>query len=175
LKSSKNLRTHSSTFSVTNPHCFPSQSQTETDSFVLQSSATLGTGRTSTAKERAEHQEHQEVSNMILGRAGKRRRRGALDSAPTGISGDEESDVDNANNDVPDRIRSVRAPSSSGAGTKQDPVVVVDQPFAAPKPSPAAPSSVIVGSALKRNADGTVAQPRVIQRKAKGKKVYTVT
>jgi ATP-dependent RNA helicase DHX37/DHR1 len=140
------------------------------DSFHLQSSGTLGTGHVSTAKERLERKEHLDVSKAMKGLAGSRRR-GAID-----IPDASEEDVIDAEEFAGgNSISRVQYPSSSslpGIGTRANPVIVTDAPLAAvPAKSNVPFSEIAVGSALKRNSDGSVVQPIVVQRKIKGKKV----
>ncbi|KAI6030577.1 P-loop containing nucleoside triphosphate hydrolase protein [Pisolithus orientalis] len=125
----------------------PSHSQTQATmpSLELHSSSTLGTGKVTSNRKRLEKAEDLQVQRTMDGRTGKRRRRITDYSGADSESGDSELDS-------PPMV-SVMDYSSGITVPKKD----VQQP----------PS--IVGGALKRNADGTVVQPRVV-KKEKGNK-----
>ncbi|KAI0300291.1 P-loop containing nucleoside triphosphate hydrolase protein [Russula brevipes] len=102
----------------------------------LQSSSTLGAGKTSTAQERLEKLEDKEVRRVIH----SRQRRGGpfVDTAESDSDGD-------------------------GASPQSQVVIVDSPPPSTRKQDPAA--DVIVGSALQRNADGSMVKPRVMKKK----------
>jgi len=145
---------------------FFSQSQAQLPtSLNLQSSSTLGTGRVTTHRERLERLEDKEVRRAVAGRSGKRKRHD--DSyAVIGPSDDEdEGDEDMAGTEDERHYAQKNASQSAAKGRE---VVVFDS---VSRDQPVASTSTAVGSALQRNPDGTVVQPKVRQR-AKGKKVW---
>ncbi|KAJ7109727.1 P-loop containing nucleoside triphosphate hydrolase protein [Mycena crocata] len=109
----------------------------------LQSSATLGTGKATTHRDRLDKLEDKEIRRALDGRTGKRRRQN--DSyAVTGPDAEmEESD---------DQDDAVSPPKTSGPST----LTAVSGPPA-------------VGSALQRNPDGSVVAPKITS-KARAKK-----
>lgn len=144
------------------------QSQKETDSFILYSSATLGTGHSTTAKDLRDKQEHQEVVKIITGRGNKRRKGNGHHAAPTGLS-DEEDSVDDSDLPALHRVGSVASHDDVQEGKARSSEAHVVPPLASsksPEPHLPNPSATKVGSALKRNADGTVAKPRIVPRKS---------
>lgn len=123
----------------------------------LQSSSTLGAGRTLTAQERLEKAEDKEVWRAIYSRKTSGRFANIAES-----DGDEEV-VDNTQD-----VHSERDTIQDGEGTlPRGPIVIVDSaPTALRKQD--MPADVVVGSALQRNADGTVVKPRIMKKKGTG-------
>ncbi|RDX56057.1 P-loop containing nucleoside triphosphate hydrolase protein [Lentinus brumalis] len=153
------------------------------DGLFLQSSATLGTGKAFTHQERLDQLEHRDVRRVMDGRAGasKRRRRGntfataATDSEDNGANFG--SDLDEPGMDVDP----IAAPDTEGeraeeGSSRSKPVIIVDSGFSTSvqhsgeEDEPMLPSTAAVGSALKRDADGHVAAPRISKRKPKAQK-----
>ncbi|RPD63130.1 P-loop containing nucleoside triphosphate hydrolase protein [Lentinus tigrinus ALCF2SS1-6] len=138
----------------------------------LQSSATLGTGKALTHQQRLDQLEDKEVRRVMDGRAGTGKRRRRENALLTAASDSDElddfaDDPDEAAMDVD------RQGAHAEEGTSRSrPVVIVDSGFSTTVQSheedePMLPASATVGSALKRNADGTVAAPQVSKRKPK--------
>jgi hypothetical protein len=115
----------------------------------LQSSATLGTGKVATHRDRLDKLEDKEIRRALDGRTGKRRRHD--DSyAVTGP----EADMDDQESDPED---------------DPFPPMQISGPSNPPRPSvPAA-----VGSALQRNPDGSLVAPKIVPR-SHGKKARAV-
>jgi ATP-dependent RNA helicase DHX37/DHR1 len=134
---------------------FTRQSQAELPtSLHLQSSATLGTGKATTHRDRLDKLEDKEIRRALDGRAGRRRRHD--DSyAVTGPEGDEGSDDEEyEHGGAPRPMELDPTPSLSAASSNGAHV----------------PSSTAVGSALQRNPDGSVVAPKIML-KSRGKKV----
>lgn len=135
---------------------FLSQTQAEIPSSLqLFSSATVWTGHVATHQALLDRQEDKEVRRALAGRGGKRKRNAIpLDYESDGVSGDDDladdqtdADGPNAQNKTENTVESSDAPASVSM-----------------------PSSVMgVGSALKRNSDGTVVVP--IRRRGNTTKV----
>ncbi|KAG1742366.1 P-loop containing nucleoside triphosphate hydrolase protein [Suillus paluster] len=139
------------------------QTQAQTSSLDLQSSSTLGTGATSTARERQEKLEDKDVRRAMEGQPNKRRRR--HNDFTVHEHGDSEGE-----SDAMDGI-------DFGENADQTPVQYehegsVAKEFAADPPTtstvsqPASVSTFAVGGALKRNPDGSVVAPIVVNKKS---------
>ncbi|PCH40127.1 nucleoside triphosphate hydrolase protein [Wolfiporia cocos MD-104 SS10] len=150
-----------------------SQAQLST-ALQLQSSSTLGTGKATTHKDLIDKQEDKEVRKAINGLSakGKRHRQPLLLASD---SSDEDEDevmllgAAGSDNDGKSKVH-----ESEEGKSRANPVVIVDSGFSTttlpPEPSPepvTAPSTSAVGSALKRNPDGTVVAPKISKKKAK--------
>nr|VWP00591.1 N/A [Ganoderma boninense] len=149
-----------------------SKSQAQASSALnLQSSATLGTGKATTHQHRLDQLEDKEVRRALDGRGGKGRRRRDNNPSLAGASDDEGDADDRMDVDVLDEHKDVQEGMS-----RSKPVVIVDSGFSTTVHSPEpqleslSPTLVTVGSALKRNADGSVATPRISNRKPKSAK-----
>ncbi|KAG0703797.1 P-loop containing nucleoside triphosphate hydrolase protein [Suillus ampliporus] len=134
------------------------QTQAQTSSLDLQSSSTLGTGATSTARERQEKLEDKDVRRAMEGQANKRRRR--HDNFTVHEHGDSEDEYD-----AMDGVEADQVPTQyehEGSVTKE---FVADFPTASTGSQPASLTVFDVGGALKRNPDGSVVAPRVVNKK----------
>ncbi|KAF7365220.1 putative ATP-dependent RNA helicase PB1A10.06c [Mycena venus] len=110
----------------------------------LQSSATLGTGKVTTHRDRLDKLEDKEIRRALDGRAGKRRRQD--DSyAVTGPDEDMDEDESNSEDDAPSPMQ-IGGPS---------------------KPAPAVSAPPAVGSALQRNPDGSSVAPKIVAKSKK--------
>ncbi|KAG5648122.1 hypothetical protein DXG03_006076 [Asterophora parasitica] len=141
------------------------QTQAEIPSSLhLQTSSSLGTGKASTHQENFDRLEDKEVRRALDGRAGKRKRNDdvyAVLQADGEDSDEEDTDLAcDADFDKDSLSRNSTKPRETAAVIIHDTGV---QPV-----FPAASTSSAVGSALKRNPDGTVSAPKVRQ-KPKGK------
>ncbi|KAI0926970.1 hypothetical protein AcW1_007657 [Taiwanofungus camphoratus] len=151
-----------------------SQAQLPT-TLQLQSSSTLGTGKTITHKDLLDKQEDKEVRKAMDGRAGKgkRRRRNLTSSAVYDSDDDDDTDGDrHMRVDIDDvQIEERADPHEEEGMSRARPVVVVDSGFATTvlpaEETVATPLTSIVGSALQRNSDGSVVAPRIVKRKPK--------
>lgn len=149
----------------------PSKSQATLSSTVLQSSATLGTGKVATHQEQQDKAEDALIKKALLGQTGKRKRHQdvyAVHDHDSDINDDDNDQFGSAEegNQVAKRSRStspISALQSSGE------VIVVDS-SANDNLSKLEKSQVIVGSALQRNADGSIVAPKIRVR-SKGKQV----
>lgn len=135
---------------------FLSRTQAEIPSSLqLFSSATVWTGHVATHQELLDRQEDKEVRRVLAGRGGKRKRNGVpLDYESDGISEDDDL-VDNQTD----------AGGPSAQKKTENTVESTDASTSVPVPS----SVTDVGSALKRNSDGTVVAP--IRRRGNTTKV----
>ncbi|EIW80970.1 P-loop containing nucleoside triphosphate hydrolase protein [Coniophora puteana RWD-64-598 SS2] len=130
------------------------KSQEQTSSLNLQSSSTLGTGKASTNQVRLDKAEDREVRKALDGRTNRRRRQPDF-SYHAAVSSESEGESMEGISDAEDKEL-----------TRE--VVVVD---ATTGPSTSrVVSSAAIGSALRRNADGTVATPKIVPKKTKGVK-----
>ncbi|KAH9936289.1 P-loop containing nucleoside triphosphate hydrolase protein [Fomitopsis serialis] len=139
----------------------------------LQSSATLGTGKASTHKDMLDKQEDKEVRRAMDGtmRKGKHRR-GQPVNVPS--YGNDEGESEGEDVMLADGEADEKDTQDEVGTSRANPVVIVDSGLSTTKLSPEESSApampVQVGSALKRNADGSVVAPKVSKRKAKGSK-----
>ncbi len=125
----------------------------------LQSSSTLGAGRTLTTQERLEETEDKEVRRAIY----SRQRRGGH-FADTAESDRGEEVLDNAQD-----VYSERDSIQDSEGTSpRDQVAVVDSVSTTATRKRDVPADVVVGSALQRNADGSIVKPRTMRRRSTG-------
>ncbi|KAI6044780.1 P-loop containing nucleoside triphosphate hydrolase protein [Pisolithus marmoratus] len=136
------------------------QTQATMPTLELHSSSMLGTGKVTSNRQQLNKAEDLQVRRVMEGRAGKRRRQVMDYSGIDSESGD--SELDNHLG------CGIDAPSPKTTPTPVVSVVDYSSSLTAPKKDVQHPPSV-VGGALKRNADGTVVQPRVV-KKEKGKK-----
>jgi len=139
-------------------HTVSRQTQATVTSMALHSSATLGTGKVMTNRQRLDRAEDLNVRCAMDRRIGDRRRRN------TDYSGARPSDSD-CEYDDPDSTHNNSPPNP----TSIDTVSVVDSSPGSVSPEKKAQS--VVGGALKRNSDGTLVAPRVVKKKERGKKV----
>ena len=156
-------------------HISKSQAQLSA-ALQLQSSATLGTGKASTHKDILDKQEDKEVRRAIDGTARHGKRGRGKTSVAQTYDGDESGSE--AEDDVLGDARPNGSRKDDEVGSSRaNPVVIVDAGFSTAALPPedvhvSAASSVLqVGSALKRNAAGSVVAPKVAKRKPKGSKV----
>ena len=131
---------------------------------LLQSSSSLGSRKMLSFDDRLANAEDLEVRKRLDGRVGRKRRR--LDSNLASVN-DDEAEVDD----------STKA-SDQESGEEQSETVppVVEplriperEPHSRPAHPPHVPQPSDVGSALRRNADGSVVTPVVVKRKNKRK------
>lgn len=152
-------------------HRIRSKSQAELPSTLqLQSSSALGTGKPQTHQDRLDKSEDKDVRRAMghTQLTGKHRKRNA---GFTGVADDNESEEDLAlNEDSTSRMVIDELPDVKEGSSKERPVVIVDSAVTTPAEQ-TAQSSTAVGSALQRNADGSVVTPRILKRKDKGRKV----
>lgn len=133
-------------------------------SAILQSSSTLGTGKLSTFEERQEKAEDALVRKSLAGQAGKRKRHQDVYTVEDVSSDDGDNDKD---------IRPKKQTRLDVEGIEDNSsndIMVVDAPL---NPPPKKASESSVGSALHRNADGSIAMPKVRPPKA-GKMVCSI-
>ncbi|TFK40653.1 P-loop containing nucleoside triphosphate hydrolase protein [Crucibulum laeve] len=137
------------------------QSQASLSSALLQSSSTLGTGKLATHLELQERQEDKEVRKVLEGRLGKRKRYG--DGDMYDITGpDGESEDEDMLSDFGEKGAAPSPEKRSAARSKE--VIVIDSTTMAVG-EPVKTTISAVGSALQRNADGTVVAPKIRPRK----------
>ncbi|KAI0651669.1 P-loop containing nucleoside triphosphate hydrolase protein [Trametes meyenii] len=156
-----------------------SKSQVQgTAALNLQSSATLGTGKTSTHLHRLEKEEDLNTKRAIDGRVGKGRRRRTLDARVPSAADSEDSDEDSYDTkmEVDQRETFHQAEDLQEGSSRLNPVVIVDSGFSTTVQScetediTPIPSSSAIGSALRRNADGSLVAPKISKRKHKSTK-----
>ena len=121
----------------------------------LQPSSTLGSGRALTAQERLEKTEDKEVRRAIYSR---QRSGGHL--ADTVESDGDDGVVDDAQ-DVHSESNTIQ----DYEGTSYRDQVVVDSTSTATRKQDV-PADIVVGGALQRNADGSIAKPRIMKKKS---------
>ncbi|KZV70183.1 P-loop containing nucleoside triphosphate hydrolase protein [Peniophora sp. CONT] len=136
---------------------------------ALQSSSTLGTGRVSTHQARQEQAEDREVRRVMDGTAGSRKRKRGGNTNYSSVvrtgSGSEDEDEEL---DVVEEGRMDVDEDEEPGHSPTNPVLVIED--SAP-PVPERPTSkAVVGGALKRDADGSVAAPKMLARKDKGQR-----
>jgi len=134
-------------------------------SLQLQSSSTLGAGRTSTAQERLENSEDKEVRHAIH----SRQRRGGH------VADIAESDSDEELVDSTHHVHSENDISKDGESTSLGGLVVEVDAASTTTRKQEAPAKIVVGSALQRNADGSTVGPRIMKKKEKGASVRFVS
>jgi ATP-dependent RNA helicase DHX37/DHR1 len=120
----------------------------------LQSSSTLGAGRTFTAQERLEKTEDKDVWRAIHSRQTSGRFANIAES-------DEDEEVVDKTQDV----HSERDTIEDGEGTSPRGQVVIINSASTASRKQDVPADVVVGSALQRNADGTIVKPRIMKKK----------
>lgn len=119
----------------------------------LQSSSTLGAGRTLTAQERLEETEDKEVWRAIYSRQTSGRYADIAES-------DEGEEVVHTQG-----VHSEHDTIHDGEGIlPQGQVVIVDSASTTTRKQDV-PADVVVGSALRRNADGSTVKPRIMKKK----------
>jgi ATP-dependent RNA helicase DHX37/DHR1 len=146
------------------PLIFSRQSQAEVQSLRLQSSSTLGTGKAITNLEKKGRLEDKEIRRALDGTSNKRKRHGGDNYAVVGAESEDEDFETISTKDRKDF-------SSEDPINANEPmeVTVVDSSTSAAVIASAPPSAV--GSALKRNADGSVVTPKIGKPKVKNGKV----
>lgn len=154
-------------------HRIGSKSQAELSSTLqLHSSSALGTGKPQTHQDRLDQAEDKDVRRAMghTQPTGKRRKR---NGGFTGVADDDDgSEEDIALNEGSTSYMAVDdVPDMKEGSSKDRPVVIVDSAVIAPVAEQADKSGGTVGSALQRNADGTVVAPRILKKKGKGQKV----
>ncbi|KAG1852016.1 P-loop containing nucleoside triphosphate hydrolase protein [Suillus tomentosus] len=140
------------------------QTQAQTSSLDLQSSSTLGTGATYTARECQEKLEDKEVRHAMEGHPNKRRRR--HNDFTIHEYGDSEDGSD-AMDGIGFVERADQTPEQHDEHEHEGPVTkefFTDPPTASTVSQPAE-STFTVGGALKRNPDGSVVAPLVVNKK----------
>ena len=121
----------------------------------LQSSSTLGSGRTHTAQEKLEKTEDKEVLRAIHSRQISGRFAGDTSESDEG-----EEVLDNTQD-----VHSKYDTTQDGEGTSpRGPVVIVDSTSTATRRQDV-PDDAVVGSALQRNTDGSIVKPRIMKKK----------
>ena len=127
----------------------------------LQSSSTLGSGKTSSAQERLENIEDQEVRRAILSR---QKKGGHFADIVESDSGEENDAHDFLSEDQRD---------GQDASPQRTTVVLDSAPIATRRQDVSA--DVVIGSALQRNADGSIMEPRVMKKRDKSAGVCPVS
>ncbi|KAG8910368.1 putative ATP-dependent RNA helicase DHR1, partial [Tulasnella sp. 408] len=140
------------------------KTQEEVDHLQLQSSSTLGSAKPMTHLQRLAIAEDQAVRRAIDTRGGrqKRRRRGPIPVLDEDLSSGSDS---SSNSDISSEIEEDGSPwggiAASDDDEMSDPI-----PETAPSTHPIG-SAPQVGSALRRNPDGTVVAPKIVPRRPK--------
>ncbi|KAF8176995.1 P-loop containing nucleoside triphosphate hydrolase protein [Pholiota molesta] len=141
------------------------KTQASMSSAILQSSSTLGTGKLSTFEDRQDKAEDALVRKSLAGQTGKRKRHQDVYD----IHDAEGNDLEDSEEEEEIRARKISKLSSRENEEKPELEIVVVQGPANPPPKKA--STPTVGSALQRNADGSVVAPKV-RLKQKGKVTF---
>ncbi|KAI5122781.1 hypothetical protein M0805_000125 [Coniferiporia weirii] len=128
----------------------------------LQPSSTLGSRIIQTNEELQAKLEDKEVRRVMESRVkGRRRRRDAYSDM------NEDSEGEEGTEDV--EMREVPAPEPGSS--RASPVVIFDEePLFAPSDQAHVVEGVAVGSALRKNPDGTVKAPKIVKRRPKGQR-----
>lgn len=142
-----------------------SQSQADIDHLKLQSSSTLGSGRSYTHAHRIALEEDQDVRRAV----GKRKR-----LAPQGV-GDEESEGDIGGPSQKVKMAQFKEEVATcsdewkGIDTERSDAETqeAEGPHTSALVTAPAATALALGAALQRNPDGTFVSPRVVKRKAK--------
>jgi hypothetical protein len=141
-----------------------SKTQASLSTSVLQSSSTLGTGKASTFQERQEKDEDIFVKKSLLGQSGKRKRHQDI------FAVQDPGDEDLADGFLPGQLEADREFQNNTNGDHSTAEVgVVEGPPSLP-PKSSTQTALSVGSALQRNANGSVIAPK-IRPMSKGKHV----
>ncbi|KAG6903245.1 hypothetical protein C0995_000140 [Termitomyces sp. Mi166 len=140
------------------------QTQAEIPSSLhLQTSSSLGTGKTSTHQERLERLEDKQVRRALDGHLGKRKRRGdtytVVDANDGGTDSEEERPLPGGE-EIKSSSNTGQVKESEDSSIKGSTATVVGVSTEPPAP----PTSSATGSALRRNPDGTVMAPKVRQK-----------
>jgi ATP-dependent RNA helicase DHX37/DHR1 len=122
----------------------------------LQSSSTLGSGRPLTAQERLEKTEDKDVRRAIYSR---QRRGGHLTDT---VESDGDDEVVDDTQDVHSEGNTIQDDEDT---SPRDQVVVVDSTSAVTRKQDV-PADIVVGGALQRNADGSIAKPIIMKKKS---------
>ncbi|KAF7291554.1 hypothetical protein HMN09_01246500 [Mycena chlorophos] len=128
-------------------------------SLHLQSSATLGTGKVSTHGDQLAKSEDTEVRRALNGDAGRRRRNR---DAFTVVENDMDSE-----DDGPIEVDGDEDGMEDGLSRSTSPVTATVKAQTVPVPAAPIAGTSAVGSALQRNADGSIIAPRVRQKSQK--------
>ncbi|KIP08553.1 hypothetical protein PHLGIDRAFT_29519 [Phlebiopsis gigantea 11061_1 CR5-6] len=140
-----------------------SQAQLST-ALQLHSSATLGTGKVATHRERLEREEHNEVRRAVGGTSGRNKRKRMSNVYHGAASESSEDDLD-ITSETTGSIAAV--PDRELGKSRATPVVIVDSGFSTAQqnsePVPTANVSYI-GSALKKTPGGSVVPPRIVKK-----------
>ena len=142
-----------------------SKTQASLSTSVLQSSSTLGTGKASTFKERQEKDEDISVRHSLLGQSGKRKRHQDIFTVQD-VKDDEDLE-DELLSGKPKEDRESQKNIKTNRSEAE--VEVVEGPTRLP-PKSSTQTAFPVGSALQRNANGSVTAPK-IRPMSKGKHV----
>jgi ATP-dependent RNA helicase DHX37/DHR1 len=141
------------------------KSQNGVDSALLQSSSMLGTGKPLTHQQRFEKDEDSQVRQAMLGRVGKRRRHSEvmdmMDSA------DDKDDKDEGLSDSDAETDDEPKGAVTRTSVEDEQMEVVNIQEAKKPPIPVVNMPVVIGSALRRNEDGTIAASAVRKRSKK--------
>ncbi|KAG6868632.1 hypothetical protein C0993_000222 [Termitomyces sp. T159_Od127] len=148
------------------------QTQAEIPSSLhLHTSSSLGTGKVSTHQERLERLEDKQVRRALDVHLGKRKRKGdtytVVDPNAEGFDSEEESSSD-GKEEMETSTSAKGMKELEASSTKGSNATVIEVSAGPPAPL----TCDAVGSALKRNPDGTVMVPKVRQ-KSKGKITFS--
>ena len=144
-----------------------SQAQLPT-ALQLHSSATLGTGKVTTHRERLEKEEHNETRRAVDGKSGHKKRKRTSNVYHGAASESSDDDLDIALESGPSIASQAPVPDRELGKSRATPVVIVDSGFStAQQNSDPAPTANIsyIGSALKKTPDGSVVPPRTVKKK----------
>ncbi|TFK52557.1 P-loop containing nucleoside triphosphate hydrolase protein [Heliocybe sulcata] len=139
-------------------------SQAEIPSLKLQTSSMLGTGKVATNQYRLEKKEDKEVGKLMDGRAGKRKRPTDVHASSEESEGDAEDSFISRTAHARDADIEIVDLTGKPSVLKPEPVVVHDIGAGGPPAAVPLPATS-VGSALRRNKDGTATVP-VMKKKS---------
>ncbi|KAF5382586.1 hypothetical protein D9615_002788 [Tricholomella constricta] len=136
-------------------------------SLYLQTSSSLGTGKASTHQERFDRLEDKQVRRALDGRAGKRKRN---DDVYAVVPADEKGSDTEGEDFISDADDERPSTNLKTSNVREEAAITTYDTGVQPT-LPVASVSSSVGSALKRNPDGTVAAPK-LRQKSKGKMAF---
>ncbi|EJC98118.1 P-loop containing nucleoside triphosphate hydrolase protein [Fomitiporia mediterranea MF3/22] len=133
----------------------------------LQPSSTLGSRKVQTHEELQAKQEDKEVRRIMEGRGkGGRRKRNMYSGMDVDTDEDSGTEEDNDMRKNDEGSRDADMEKELPGSSPESPVIIFDEPEDVPKILPQVTDAV--GSALRRNKDGTLQEPKVLKRQPKG-------
>ncbi|KDQ11408.1 hypothetical protein BOTBODRAFT_177247 [Botryobasidium botryosum FD-172 SS1] len=153
-----------------------SESQAQvSNSLSLHSSSMLGSGKLLSNAERLSRDEDKQLRRALESKGGKRRRSGASALVPERDleSSGEDEDIDEKGASKASNSRAELATDTQEEESEEDDLVAEPvKPLPTIDTKAAGTTPAAVGSALRRNPDGSVVAPRIVPRKRKGTRKF---